>query len=128
MSRRTVNCAIESDLQPQRIYEILANALRIPDWAPVFAEKIEHVEGMSLRVTKGADTFNVDLIANESSLTVDYLRDMTGGRRGGAYLRVMPQPFGGSVVVMMVPVGTNTPPAEVAAVLEQELEEFIKLD
>ena len=69
----------------------------------------------------------MELFANHSALTVDYLREMAQGKRGGAYIRVMPKPLGGSVVVMTVPVGSNTTSAEVAAVLEQELEALIKL-
>lgn len=69
----------------------------------------------------------MELIANESSLTVDYLRDMPGGKRAGAYIRVMPRPSGGSVVTMTVPVGPSATPAQVAAVLEQELEALIRL-
>ena len=35
--------------------------------------------------------------------TVDYLREIAPGREGGAYIRVIPRPGGGSVVVMTVP-------------------------
>ncbi len=127
MSRQTVTRAIESDIEPERIYSNLANAFLIPQWAPVFADKVDHADGNAFRVIKGSDVFNLQLIANESSLTVDYLRDMAGGKRGGAYIRVMPQPSGGSVIVMTVPLGPNATPDQVAEGLEQELEALIKL-
>jgi hypothetical protein len=78
-------------------------------------------------VTKGGDAFDMELFANESTLTVDYLRDMAGGIRAGAYIRVMPRPLGGSAVAMTVPVGPNATSAQVATVLEQELEALVKL-
>jgi hypothetical protein len=128
MSNQTVTHAIETDIAPKIIYAKLADASLIPQWAPVFAEKVEHVQGTSFRVTKGNDTFEADILLNESSLTVDYLRNMAGGRRAGAYIRVMPRPLGGSVITMTVPIGPNATSAEVAAVLEQELQALIKMD
>jgi hypothetical protein len=52
---------------------------------------------------------------------------MADGKGGGAYLRVMPKPLGGSVVTMSVPVGLGSTPVQVAVVLEQELETLIKV-
>jgi hypothetical protein len=127
MPNQTVTRAIESNTTPSLIYAKLANASLIPRWAPVFADKVEHAQGNSFRVTKGNDTFNLDVLLNESSLTVDYLRDMADGKRGGAYIRVVPMPLGGSVVTMTVPVAPSTTPAEVATVLEQELQALLKL-
>jgi hypothetical protein len=127
MTNQTVTRAVESDTTPSLIYSILVDASLIPQWAPVFADRVKHAQGNSFRVTKGNDTFNLDILMNESSLTVDYLRDMGNGKRGGAYIRVMARPLGGSVVAMTVPVGPSTTPAEVAAVLEQELQALLKL-
>jgi hypothetical protein len=127
MSNQTVTRTIESDFEPKLIYLKLTDVSLIPLWAPVFADKVQHVHQASFRVTKGSDTFDMELLANESALTVDYLRSMGDGRRGGAYIRVMPKPLGGSVVAMTVPVGPNVTPAQVATVLEQELESLIRL-
>jgi len=127
MSRQTVTRATESDLEPERIYQKLTNAFLIPRWAPVFADKVEHVQGNVYRLTKGGDVFHLELITNEPALTVDYLRTMANGKRGGAYIRVTPRPLNGSVVVMTVPVATNTSPDQVAEVLEQELAALIGL-
>jgi hypothetical protein len=127
MSIQTVTRTIESDFEPKLIYLKLTDASLIPLWAPVFADKVEHVHETTFRATKGSDTFDLDLLANEPTLTVDYLRDMANGRRGGAYIRVIPKPLGGNVVAMTVPVGPEATPAQVASVLEQELEALVKL-
>lgn len=128
MSVQTVTRAIESPLEPEHIYRKLTNVFLIPRWAPVFADKVEHVQGNLYRLTKGGDVFNLELITSESGLTVDYLRSMANGKRGGAYIRVTPRPLNGSVVVMTVPVGSNTSPDQVAEGLEQELAALIGLD
>jgi hypothetical protein len=131
MTNQTVTRAVESDTTPSLIYSKLVDASLIPQWPPVFADRVKHAQGNPFRVTKGNDTFNLDILMNESSLTVDYLRDMGNGKRGGAYIRVMPKPLGGSVVAMTVRVGPSTTPAEVATVvatvLEQELQALLKL-
>jgi hypothetical protein len=127
MAMQTVTRAIESDAEPQLIYAKLANAFLIPQWAPVFADKVEHLEGVSFHLTKGSVSFNMNVHLNGPSLTVDYLLEMPGGGRGGAYIRVIPKPRSGSVVTMTVPVGPATTPAQVATVLEEELEALVKL-
>ena len=53
--------------------------------------------------------------------TVDYLREITPGREGGAYLRVVPRPCGGSVLIMTLPVPPGADPAAAALTLENEL-------
>jgi hypothetical protein len=69
----------------------------------------------------------VDVLSNPSSLTVDYQRDMADGKRGGAFIRVVPKPLGGSVVVMTVPVSQAVGSAQVAQVLEEELRTLLTL-
>lgn len=127
VTTQTVTRTIESDVDPGILYRVLINASLLPRWAPLFADKVEPAHPSSFHVTKGADTFDIALLANNSALTVDYLRDMPNGERGGAFLRVMPRPLGGSVVTMTVPVAPNTTPSQVAEVLEQELETLINL-
>lgn len=127
MSSQTVTRTIESDFEPNLIYLKLTDVSLLPQWAPVFADKVERGHETTFRVTKGSDAFDMELMANESTLTVDYVREMGNGRRAGAYIRVMPRPLRGSVVAMTVPVGPNATFAQVATVLEQELEALIKL-
>jgi hypothetical protein len=62
-----------------------------------------------------------------SAGTVDYVREMGNGRRGGAYLRVVPNPAGGCTVMMTVPIGPTASESEVAKVLEQELVDLVQL-
>lgn len=127
MSNQTVTRAAESELEPGAIYRVLAEAGNLPKWAPVFADVVERVDGTRLRATKGGDAFNVELLLNEAAGTVDFIREMSNNRRGGAYIRVTPRPLGGSAVTMTVPVGPNTSDAEVGRTVEQELADLIAL-
>lgn len=127
MSERTVTRSLESDLAPERVLSVLNNPARIPEWAPVFADKIEHSGQNGWRVTKGGESFNVQVNVSAVAGTVDFLREMAGGKRGGAYARVFPRPLGGSVVVMTVPLAPNSNPADVAHEIEQELAALVGL-
>ncbi len=127
MSNQTVTRAAESELEPGASYAILAEAGNLPKWAPVFADAVERVDATHLRVTKGGDTFNVELLLNRAAGTVDYIREMSNNRRGGAYIRVTPRPLGGSAVTMTVPLGPNTSDAKVGRTVEQELADLIAL-
>src|SRR5581483_1996346 len=100
MSLQTVTRAAESDLQPGQVYEVLADASNIPKWAPVFADTIEGVSDSHHRVNKNGEDFDLEILVHRSAGTVDYIRDMPNGNRGGAYIRVTPHPRAGSVVTM----------------------------
>jgi hypothetical protein len=127
MPNQTVTRATESDREPAAIYEVLAEVSNLPKWAPVFADAVERVSERRVRVTKGAEAFQVEVLLNEAAGTVDYVREMSNGRRGGAYIRVTPRPVGGSTVTMTVPVGPNTSDLEVGRTVEQELAELTAL-
>ena len=127
MPSQTVTRAAESDLEPGRIYTVLANPGNIPKWASVFADAIDRIDDAHFRVTKGSDAFRVQLVLHPSAAAVDYIREMPNGMRGGAYIRVTPLPLGGSTVTMTVPLAPNSPESEVAKVLEQELANLIQL-
>jgi hypothetical protein len=127
MPSQTVTRAAESDLEPGSIYTVLAHASNVPKWAPGFADAIERIEDARYRVTKNGQTFNVEVYLHPSAGTVDYVREMPNGKRGGAYLRVTPRPLGGSTTTITVPVGPTTSESEVAKVLEQELADIIQL-
>ncbi|WP_150132946.1 hypothetical protein [Acidisarcina polymorpha] len=105
MQTQTVTRSIESDLEPGGLYDILAEVSNIPKWAPVFADAIERVNDTYYRITKNGETFNLEVFLHPSAGAVDYIREMPNGRRGGAYLRVMPRPLGGSTLTMTVPIG-----------------------
>jgi len=127
MAPQTVTRAAESDLEPGRIYTVLAEASNAPKWAPGFADAIEHLGDVRYRVTKNGSSFKVEVTSNPSAGTVDFIREMPNGRRGGAYLRVTPRPLGGSSITITVPIGPATNESEVAKVLEQELADLIQL-
>lgn len=126
MSQRTVTRSAEADLPPEKILSVLNDPSRLPEWAPVFADKIEHGQN-GWRVTKGADSFNLQVNVSIAAGTVDFLREMADGKRGGAYARVFPRPLGGSVVVMTVPLAPNSDVAAVARVVEEELAALVRL-
>jgi hypothetical protein len=126
MSERTVTRSLEADLEPERILRVLNDPARLPEWAPVFADKVEHGQN-GWRVTKNNESFNVQVNVSTVAGTVDFLREMADGKRGGAYARVFPRPLGGSVVVMTVPLAPGSSPVEVARVVEQELAALVAM-
>jgi Polyketide cyclase / dehydrase and lipid transport len=127
MAPQTVTRATECDLEPGDVFRVLAEASNLPKWAPVFADTVERVDDMRYLVTKGGATFGIELTAHSSAGTVDFIREMPNGRRGGAYLRVTPRPLGGCAITMTVPIGPTTTESEVAKVLEQELTDLVQL-
>jgi hypothetical protein len=127
MAQQTVTHATESGSEPTELFEFLADVENIPQWAPVFADRVDRIGGSRCRVTKNGETFEFELIANSVAGTVDYVREMPGGKRGGAYIRVTPRPLGGSSITMTVPIAANTTAIEVARVLEQELIDLVRL-
>jgi hypothetical protein len=127
MPTQTVTRAAESDLDPGRLYNVLAKVSNIPKWAPVFADAIEHIDEVHYRVTRKGEVFNLEVSLHPSAGAVDYIREMPNGKRGGAYIRVTPRPLGGSTITMTVPIGPNTIESDVAKVLEQELADLVQL-
>lgn len=127
MPSQTVTRAAESELEPFEIYAVLTDVRHIPAWAPVFADAIERIDDTQYSITRGGESFTVEVLTHEAAGTVDYVREMADGKRGGAYIRVTPRPLGGSAVTMNVPVGKDTNEAEVGATVEQELSDLIGL-
>jgi hypothetical protein len=127
MPNQTVTRAAECDVETDKLYSVLVVAGNIPRWAPAFADAIEHMVGTLHRVTKDGAIFNVEVCLHPSAGAVDIVREMANGRRGGAYLRVMPRPLGGSTVTITVPIGPGATDADIAKTLEQELAAIIGL-
>jgi hypothetical protein len=127
MPAQTVTRAAESDLEPAVLYKVLAEVSNIPRWAPVFADSIERIDDRRFRVMKNSETFNAEIFLHTSALAVDYLREMSNNRRGGAFLRVTPRPLGGSTVIMTVPLAPGAAESAVGATVEQELADLIRL-
>jgi hypothetical protein len=120
MSGRTESGSIESDVERGELVALLADGTRLPRWAPAFADVVER-DGDAWRATKGERSFVVQVEVHTEAGTVDYLREVAPGRFGGAYLRVVPRPGGGSVVSMTLPVGPGVDPGTVRATLADEL-------
>lgn len=127
MPIQTVTRAIEANLEPDVLYRVLAEASNIPKWAPVFADTIERVTDERYRVTKNGETFDLEVVLHPSAHAIDYLRPMPPGKRGGAYIRVLSRPSGGSTITMTVPVALGTTETIVAQTVEQELAELVLL-
>jgi hypothetical protein len=127
MAPQTVTRATECDFEPGSVYNVLAEANNLPKWAPVFADAVQRIDDGRYRITKSGQAFDIEVPLNPAAGTVDFIREMPNGRRGGAYLRVMPRPLGGCTIVMTVPIGPTTNESEVAKVLEQELADLVQL-
>jgi hypothetical protein len=128
MPNRTVTRFAESDLEPVKIYGVLAEAANIPAWAPVFADAIERIDDSHFRVTKDGAAFDMEVFRHQTAGTADYVREMRGNKRGGgAYIRVIPRPLGGNTIIMTVPIGLEADELDVATILEQELRALIDL-
>ena len=119
MGAQTQTRSIESAAPPAAILELLADARRLPEWAPGFADAVAGDEGQGWTVTKDSDAFEIRVVVQHEARTVDYLREVAPGLVGGAYLRVTPLMGGGSSVVITVPVIGD--PDAVAATLDEEL-------
>ena len=127
MPLRTVTGSIESGAEPGHLLSLLADASRIPEWAPAFADRVERDDQNGWKVAKDGSVFSLHVGVERAVRTVDYLREVAPGKKGGAYLRVLPRPGGGSVVVMTLPVGAGQTAEGVTAVLNQELASLVRL-
>jgi Polyketide cyclase / dehydrase and lipid transport len=121
MDARTQTRSIESGAEPAAVLELLADARRLPEWAPAFADHVEGGDRKGWRVTKDGDEFEIQVVSRREAQTVDYLREIAPGLVAGAYLRVTPRLGGGSVVVITVPVPPDGDPGATAITLNAEL-------
>lgn len=127
MPPQTATRAAESDLEPAVIYKVLADAENLPLWAPAFADAVERMDEKHFRITKSSQSFNVEVFLHPSALAVDYIREMSDNRRGGAYLRITPRPLGGSSIAITVPLAPGVAESDAATTLEEELAALIRL-
>jgi hypothetical protein len=124
---RTVTQTIETELARAEVVALLANATDIPRWAPDFADSVSGDAGSGWQVAKDGRTFALRVAVNELAGTVDYLRQISPGAEGGAYIRVVPRPTGGSVVIMTLPLLPDVDAADTTATLRQELKALVSL-
>ncbi len=125
--RSVATQSIESRVDPRAVLALLTDPRRIPDWAPAFADAVTGDAGSGWLARKGDRSFALRVVRVPDAGTVDYLREVAPGREGGAYLRVVPRPGDGSVVVMTVPLVPGAAPAATAATLRGELTTLVGL-
>jgi len=127
MTARTETQTTEDEAEPDAIFGVLEDPRQIPNWAPAFADAITGDAERGWEATKDGRAFTLRVVASRSSRTVDYLREIAPGREGGAYLRVLQGPKGGSVIVMTLPLPPVADPTTVAATLTGELKQLVQL-
>jgi len=120
-TRRTENQSIETEAGVATVVALLADPTRIPEWAPAFADLVSGDPHSGWQATKDGRSFSLRVVVNHDAGTVDYLREVAPGREGGAYVRVVPRPGGGSVVTMTLPLLPDVDPTDTAATLAREL-------
>jgi hypothetical protein len=125
--RETVTGSIETNISPELVIQVISDPRRIPHWAPGFADRVEPDESGSWRVIKGDKMFLIEVVRFDPARTVDYLREVTPGKKGGAFLRVLPGPRGGSVIVMTLPAPPEISAEQAETILEQELRQLTNL-
>jgi hypothetical protein len=76
---------------------------------------------MGWRAFKDDREFTLRVVVNQEAGTVDYLRQISPGREGGAYIRAFPRPGGGSVIVMTLPLSPGVEDVDAIETLEKEL-------
>jgi AcrR family transcriptional regulator len=123
---RTATRTIESDAEPDAVFALLADPRRLPDWAPAFADAVSGDHESGWRLEKNGQEFALRVVTTHDARTVDYLREIAPGPEGGAYLRIVPRPGGGSVTSMTVPVPPGGDPAAVSSVIRRELAALTK--
>ncbi len=127
MDRRTEAQSIESEADPEAVVAVLAQPSRIPEWAPAFADVVIEEDRSGWRAIKDGREFKLRVVVNRDARTVDYLREVAPGREGGAYVRAVPRPGGGSVVIMTLPLLAGVDPADTSATLRDELNALARL-
>ena len=127
VNSRTVTDSIESRSDPAILVALLADPRRSPEWAPGFADAVTGDDHSGWRATKDGNDFTFRVAARPDAGTVDYLREIAPGTEAGAYIRVIPRPGGGSVVVMTLPVAPGVAPAATAVTLRDELNALVSV-
>jgi hypothetical protein len=121
MALQTVTKQIELMAEATAVFALIANPRLVPKWAAAFADRMDRSSAGQWIATKGDQQFAMTVEISNASRTVDYVRDLPTGRRGGAYIRIIDAPQSGCVVVMTIPITKDSNADETSAVLESEL-------
>jgi uncharacterized protein YndB with AHSA1/START domain len=106
---------------PEAVLDVVADARRLPEWAPRFAQAVRP-DGDEWLVDTGAGELRIALRVSRELGTVDPLRP--GGPPRGAFLRVVPNHDGAELLfTLFFPDGTGEAAvAEQMATVEAELQ------
>jgi uncharacterized protein YndB with AHSA1/START domain len=106
---------------PEAVLDVVADARRLPEWAPRFARAVRP-DGDDWLVDTGAGELRIALRVSRELGTVDLLRP--GGPPRGAFLRVVPNHDGAELLfTLFFPDGTDEAAiAEQMATVEAELQ------
>ena len=121
MSARTVTRTIDVDAAPERVLEAIGDPRRIPDWAPAFADSIEKTE-IGWTAIKDNHQFSIRIAIDPATGCFDILREIAPGEQGGLFMRVLPRPGAGSVVVATIPIVPTSSPERTSSILADELD------
>jgi len=120
---KTATLALETTAEPQAVWRIVSEPKRLPEWASAFTDTAERQADGRWRLSKHGQAFVVRVVTHAPSRAIDFLRPLPSGGEGGAYVRVVDRPGGGSVVIMTAP----DPAGGAARILEEELSALIRL-
>jgi hypothetical protein len=71
--------------------------------------------------------FSIRVAIDPSTGCLDILREITPGEKGGLYMRILPRPGGGSVVVATIPIVPTSSPERTSSILADELDRIAML-
>jgi hypothetical protein len=117
----TVTESVHFDSNAADAFRVASDASLIPSWAPDFAREIRRIRDDEWQVTRGDERFNLRVIADEESGTIDFVRHVAPGVSGGARLRIAGDLDGGCVVRMTAPITGGSTAEAVATIVRSEL-------
>ena len=129
VSARTKTQSIDTGVDPDRVFKVLADPRHLPQWAPGFADEIAGDAQEGWQVLKNGRTFPIRLVIADpaqSERTVQYLREIAPGREAGAVIRILPRETG-SMIMMTLPVAPGADPESVAAIIREELQSLVRI-
>jgi len=127
MALQTITMQIELTAEASAVFTLIASPRFVPKWASGFTDRMDQSSAGQWMATKGDRQFAMTVEVSDVSRTIDYLRDLPTGRRGGAYIRVIDAPQSGCVVVMTIPIAKDSNAEETSAILESELAGLARL-
>ena len=85
---------------PEAVLRVVADPLRLPEWAPNFAQAVT-ADGDLWRIDTGAGEIVIDVVVNDGAGTVDLLRP-GAETEAGARLRALPSGAGTELLFTII--------------------------